>query len=264
MPGSGIPLAAAALAAAAVVPATAPAGQAAAPPARPASPTAVAAGPLSGVVVGIDPGHNGRNYADPAYINHPVWNGREEEACDTTGTETDSGYTEPRFTFRVATYLARDLRRDGATVVMTRHNNHGVGPCVNRRARIIDKANAAVAIDIHGDGGPPGGRGFAILEPVRDHVNRHVIRSSAVFGNDVRRSLLSTTRMPESTYDGRHGIAKRDDLAGLNLATQPKVLVECGNMRNARDARMMVSSSFQQRLAIAFTRAIIDFLQRPR
>ena len=45
-------------------------------------------------MVGIDPGHNGGNFSDPDFINKPVWNGREEEACDTTGTETDGGYTE--------------------------------------------------------------------------------------------------------------------------------------------------------------------------
>ena len=57
-------------------------------------------------MVGIDPGHNGGNFSHPCAIN-PVWNGREEEACDTTGTETNGGYTEARFNFNVATYLRR-------------------------------------------------------------------------------------------------------------------------------------------------------------
>ncbi|HWC33877.1 MAG TPA: N-acetylmuramoyl-L-alanine amidase [Mycobacteriales bacterium] len=219
-------------------------------------------GTLAGIVIGIDPGHNGRNYTDPSYLNHQVWNGREMEACDTTGAETDAGYTEPRFNFRVATFLAADLRRRGATVVLTRHNNHGVGPCVNRRARIIDHAHAAVAIDIHADGGPPSGRGFAILEPVRDKVNHRIVGPSAVLGRIVRHELLAMTAMPTSSYDGRHGITHRNDLAGLNLATQPKVLVECGNMRNARDARMLVSSGFQRRLAAAFTAAFVRFLRQ--
>src|ERR1700683_5483751 len=82
------------------------------------------AGPLAGKVVGIDPGHNGRNYSDPSFINHLIWNGREQETCDTTGTETDGGYTETRFNFNVATYLAIDLRAEGAKVVMTRTNNN--------------------------------------------------------------------------------------------------------------------------------------------
>ena len=70
------------------------------------------ASPSPGKVVGIDPGHNGGNFSDPSFINSPVWNGREEEACDTTGTETDGGYTEALFNFRVASYLrARPDRR---------------------------------------------------------------------------------------------------------------------------------------------------------
>ena len=220
-----------------------------------------AASPLAGKIIGIDPGHNGRNNTDPSYINHLIWNGREWETCDTTGTQTDSGYTEARFNWRVARFLRADLRRAGARVVMTRNNNRGVGPCVNRRARIINRGHANVAIDIHADGGPASGRGFAILEPVRDGPNDKVIRSSERFGRDVRRALLRRTSMPESTYDGVHGIAHRDDLAGLNLTRVPKVLIECGNMRNATDARLLTSARFQQRIASALEAAIIRFLR---
>src|ERR1039458_8643253 len=70
-----------------------------------------AAKPLAGKVVGIDPGHNGRNRDDPSYLNHLIWNGREWETCDTTGTETDSGYTEARYNFNVARYLRADSIR---------------------------------------------------------------------------------------------------------------------------------------------------------
>jgi N-acetylmuramoyl-L-alanine amidase len=217
--------------------------------------------PLAGRVVGIDPGHNGRSFTDPAYLNRPIFNGRQTEACDTTGTETDSGYPEARFTFAVATYLDADLRRQGARVVMTRHSNSGIGPCVTTRAQIIDRANADVAIDIHGDGGPASGRGFAILEPVADGPNDRVIAASRQLGDLIRSALLSQTSVPESTYDGVHGITFRDDLAGLNLATQPKVLVECGNMRNATDAALLVSPAFQRRLAHSFDTAIVAFLR---
>src|SRR5215469_4265968 len=98
--------------------------------------------PLAGKIVGIDPGHDGGNFADASYIGHQVWNGREWEACDTTGTETDGGYTEAQFNFGVARYLRADLRRAGATVVMTRTGNDGVGPCIDRRSEIINAAHA--------------------------------------------------------------------------------------------------------------------------
>jgi N-acetylmuramoyl-L-alanine amidase len=218
--------------------------------------------PLAGITVGIDPGHNGRNADDPSFIDRLIWNGRERETCDTAGTETDGGYTEAQFNFNVATYLRADLQRDGARVVMTRTSNNGIGPCVNTRARIINRAHADVAIDIHADGGPASGRGFTILEPVADGPNDKVIKASERFGSAVRSAFLRMTTMPVSTYDGVDGLAYRDDLAGLNLTTVPKVLVECGNMRNATDAALLTSASFQRELASALAAAIIRFLGR--
>jgi N-acetylmuramoyl-L-alanine amidase len=232
------------------------------PTARPApSPRADHASlPLAGRVVGIDPGHNGRNGTDPGYINHLVWNGREEEGCDTTGTETDGGYTEARFNFNVAEYLAGDLRADGARVVLTRSSNDGLGPCVNERSEIINRAHANVAIDIHADGGPASGRGFTVLEPVADGPNDRVIGPSRTFGNVVRDRFHTLTGMPLSTYDGTNGITDRDNLAGLNLTTVPKVLIECGNMRNSADAALLVRSSFQRLAAHALAEAITTYL----
>jgi N-acetylmuramoyl-L-alanine amidase len=232
----------------------------AAAPASAPAPKRHSSPPLAGKVVGIDPGHNGHNYADPSFINHLIWNGREREACDTTGTATNGGYTEARFNWGLARYLLGDLRAEGAKVVLTRHSNDGVGPCVNTRAEILNRAHSAVAIDIHADGGPAGGRGFAILEPVADGPNNRVIAASKVFGRELRRRYLAVTRMPESTYDGVDGIAYRDDLAGLNLTRVPKVLIECGNMRNATDAGMLVRASFQKLAAKAFAQAITQFL----
>jgi N-acetylmuramoyl-L-alanine amidase len=217
--------------------------------------------PLKGKIVGIDPGHNGLNYTDPSYIDRQVWNGREWENCDTTGTETDGGYTEALFNFRVAQYLRADLVRDGAKVVMTRTTNKGVGPCVTTRSYIINKGHANVAVDIHADGAPAWGRGFAILEPVADGPNNKVITSSARLGTDIRAAMLADTTMPTSNYDGKNGINHRDNLAGLNLTKVPKILIEVGNMKNATDAKMLTSAKFQQLVARTLLAAIIKFLR---
>jgi N-acetylmuramoyl-L-alanine amidase len=120
--------------------------------------------------------------------------------------------------------------------------------------------HADVAIDIHADGGPPWGRGFTVLEPVADGPNDAVVSSSLRFGADVRAALLRDTSMPASDYYGTDGLISRNDLAGLNLTTVPKVLVESGNMPNPTDAELLSSPAFQQQLARAFTAAIIVFL----
>jgi hypothetical protein len=105
------------------------------PPPVPAAPgggpetlPATVPGPLSGTVIAVDPGHNGDDFTHPAFIDAPVWNGREQEACDTTGTETGGGYTEAQFNFDVAEYLTADLRAEGATVVLTAARTPGSVP----------------------------------------------------------------------------------------------------------------------------------------
>ncbi len=215
---------------------------------------------LAGKIVGIDPGHNGLNHTNPAFLGKQVFNGRTQEDCDTTGTQTAGGYTEAQFNFNVATYLRAMLRKEGAKVVMTRNNNDGLGPCVNERSFIINRAHANVAIDIHADGGPTNGRGFTVLEPLADGPNDTVISASDKFGAFVHQAFLADTPFGVSDYYGSNGYISRDDLAGLNLTTVPKVLIECGNMPNPQDAALLTSSSIQQKIARALNAAIVRFL----
>jgi N-acetylmuramoyl-L-alanine amidase len=216
--------------------------------------------PLAGRVVGIDPGHNGLNDTSPAFLDRRIWNGRGWERCDSTGTRTAGGYTEASFTWNVAVYLRADLIPMGARVVMTRTNNDGLGPCADTRAQILDQAHADVSIDIHADGGPRTGRGFTVLEPVADGPNNRVIGPSLRFGRDVHAMMLRDTPVPVSDYYGRDGYISRDDLAGLNLTTMPKVLIESGNMSNAADAALLVRPGVQQAIAQALGTAIARFL----
>jgi N-acetylmuramoyl-L-alanine amidase len=220
-------------------------------------------GPLNGQIVTVDPGHNGGSFRDPSYIDRIIFNGREPEACDTTGTETDAGYTEAQFTWNVARYLTADLRGEGATVVLTRTSNTGVGPCVTERAAIGNNAHANVAVSIHADGGPPGGRGFTILEPVADGINDAIIAPSRVLGADLRQAFEIGTGEPVADYYGVDGIEPRDDLGGTNLSTVPKVFVECANMRNATDAALVATSAWQARAAAAIAAGLTAFLHHP-
>ena len=116
------------------------------------------------------------------------------------------------------------------------------------RAAIIDAAHADVAVDIHADGGPPGGRGFAVLVPVADGPNDardRLVRTPS--GPIVRNLMAEASGMPVSDYDGVDGIQPRSDLAGLNLTTVPKVLIECGNMANPTDAALLVTPASSAR-----------------
>jgi N-acetylmuramoyl-L-alanine amidase len=226
-----------------------------------ASPTAR---PLAGQVIALDPGHNGANWSHPAIINRLVNVLTEWKACDTAGAQTDAGYAEHAFTFDVATRLARLLRAEGATVVLTRHNDHGVGPCVTQRAAIGNRAHADAAISIHADGGPPTGTGFEVISPGRiaGAPDAPVIGSSGRLAVDIRNAYHRITGEPYSDYVGRRGLDVRTDLGGLNLSRVPKVFIECGNMPNAADAVRLTSPRFRERIAVALAAGFTAFLNR--
>jgi N-acetylmuramoyl-L-alanine amidase len=217
--------------------------------------------PLAGKVIAIDPGHNGGNWADPQAINQLVNVITESKPCDTTGTQTDAGYTEHAFTFNVAIRLARLLRAEGATVVLTRTSDSGVGPCVTQRAAIGNRAHAEAAISIHADGGPPSGTGFDVIEPglISGYTNA-IVGPSAKLGLDIRNAYHRVTGEPYANYVGHDAIDVRTDLGGLNLSKVPKVFIECGNMRNASDAAKLTSAAFRHRIAVALAAGFTKFL----
>jgi N-acetylmuramoyl-L-alanine amidase len=220
--------------------------------------------PLAGLTVAIDPGHDGGNWAAPQIIDQLENSGGFLEACDTAGTTTADGYTEHAFNFDMATRAAALLRAEGATVVLTRTTDTGVGPCVNQRAAIGNNAHAAAAISIHADGGPPGGRGFTIdtPAPVISSIsnNTAIVGPSAQLGVDVRDAFGAVTGEPVSDYAGQNGIDQRSDLGGLNLSTVPKVLIECANMQNPVDAALTEDPAWRQLAAQGITGGITTFL----
>ncbi len=217
-------------------------------------------GDLAGRTVVLDPGHNGGNAAHPEVINRlvPIGNGARK-ACNTTGTATASGYTEARYTLSVARLAARMLRRDGAEVVLTRRDNRGVGPCIDRRARIGNRERADAVVSIHADGGPPGGRGFHVIRPSWiDGLTDDIHDESLRLGRSLRAAYGAGTGLPRATYLGGDGLVARSDLGGLRLSNVPAVFVETANMRNAADAARVRSSRFRRRIA----RGIADGIRR--
>jgi N-acetylmuramoyl-L-alanine amidase len=234
------------------------------PAPTPAPTPAATARSLAGRVVALDPGHNGANWSHPATISRLVNVISEMKACDTTGAQTDAGYAEHAFNFDVAMRLARLLRAEGATVVLTRHNDHGVGPCVTQRAAIGNRAHADAAISIHADGGPPTGNGFEVIAPGRiaGAPDTAVLGPSGRLAVDIRDAYHRITGEPYSDYVGTRGLDVRTDLGGLNLSTVPKVFIECGNMRNADDVRRLTSPRFRERVAEALAAGFTAFLNR--
>lgn len=227
-------------------------------------PAATADSPLAsldGAKVLIDPGHNGGNAAHPEIIDKLVPAGGFRKECDTTGAATnDESLTEPAFNWDVAKRLTKLLRASGAKVVLTRKNNTGVGPCINKRAAIGNKAKADVAISIHADGAVPGGHGFHVIRPglVRGYTGP-IVKPSYELAKALRASL-DKAGLSRSNYRATKGIEARKDIGGLNLSKVPKVFTELGNMRNAGDARRLKSAKWREHVARALRGGLAKYL----
>ncbi|WP_217163899.1 N-acetylmuramoyl-L-alanine amidase [Streptomyces sp. AC512_CC834] len=227
---------------------------------------AAASGPLEGKVVVIDPGHNTANFQHATEINRKVNVGTHWKACDTTGTATNAGWPEAKFTLDVAHRLRTLLEKQGATVKLTQDGDRSYGPCVDERARIGNEAHADAAISIHADGSGAGNRGFHVIMPGPVHEGaadtRDIVAPSAELGKRVAGSFVRVTGTAPSNYlgDGT-GLVTRTDLGGLNLSTVPKVFIECGNMRDGKDAALLTSGSWRQKAAQGMSEGIVSFLR---
>ncbi|MEV5975967.1 N-acetylmuramoyl-L-alanine amidase [Streptomyces sp. NPDC052114] len=223
-------------------------------------------GPLKGKVVVIDPGHNAGNFRHTAEINRLVNIGTNRKECDTTGTSTNNGYTEATFTLDVAHRLRTLLQKQGATVKLTQDGDRPWGPCVDERAAIGNKAHADAVVSVHADGSGAGNRGFHVIMPAK--VTSGAADTSAIvapskeLGERIAGEFVRATGSAPSNYiGGGTGLDTRKDLGGLNLSTVPKVFIECGNMRDAKDEALLTSGAWRQKAAQGISSGIIGFLR---
>lgn len=211
---------------------------------------------IAGMVVFIDPGHNGANDAS---ITHQVPTGRGgTKDCQTSGTSTNSGYMEHTFTWDTALRVRAALNALGVRTAMSRNNDTGVGACVDARAAAANALRPNAILSIHADGGPPSGRGFHVNYSAPP-LNQAQAGPSVQYAR-IMRDQLQASGIPPSNYIGQDGLYGRSDLAGLNLAQYPSVLVECGNMKNPVDSALMESPDGRQKYADALVRGVAGFL----
>jgi len=218
--------------------------------------------PLTGIVIAIDPGHNGGNSSHPQQVNRKVWIGNAWKVCNTSGTSTNAGYAEHRFTWAMARLLRSRLQALGATVKMTRSNDRGWGPCSTTRGRYGAKVHANLMISLHGDGLGSSQHGFVVIRPglVKGYTDDILSRSKTL--SSAIRAGLDHAKLHRSTAYGGDGLDVRTDLGTLNLSNVPVVMVELGNMRNAQDARLMSTSTGRGRYATGLVFGIRKYLHK--
>ena len=151
----------------------------------------------------------------------------------------------------VALAIARRTRAlllgRGFRVAMTRTGptfRYGSGGNI-ARAQFCNRRHAALMLRIHADGSGDASRhGFSTLYPTRrrgwtDDIYAASLRAARA----VQRAGVRATGASDL------GLAGRSDLTGFNWADVPVVLVETGFLSNPRERRLLLSDSYQLRIA---------------
>ena len=188
-----------------------------------ASPASAAPANIAGMIVFLDPGHNGSNDAS---ISRQVPTGRGgTKDCQASGTSTDDGYPEHTFTWDTTLRIRQALNALGVRTAMSRGNDTGLGPCVDERAAMANALQPNAIVSIHADGGPPTGRGFHVNYS-SPPLNQAQAGPSVQFAQIMRDQLHGVGLRARPPTSAPNGLYPRSDMAGLNLAQFPSILVE--------------------------------------
>jgi N-acetylmuramoyl-L-alanine amidase len=207
-------------------------------------------------VVVVDPGHDLR--ANPA--TEPIGPGSATRKIkDGGGTRgVVSGLTEAELNLRVALRLRTLLERAGIRVVMTRTRTAGASMGNIARARIANRAGAALFLRIHADGSTDSAtRGTHTLYPaLRRGWTDDVYSESKRAARIVQRDLRAALGFPD------RGLQERSDFTGFNWADVPVILVEMGFMTNPTEDRLLATTAYQRRAAVGLCRGTLRYLAR--
>jgi N-acetylmuramoyl-L-alanine amidase len=141
--------------------------------------------------------------------------------------------------------------------VATTRDDDGYRGGNRERARFCNARGAALMLRIHADGADdPRTRGISTLVPARRRGwTDDVHAASRRAGRLLQAELVAATGARDL------GVVERSDLTGFNWADVPVVLVETGFLSNPREAALLRSPAYQQRLAAALARASHRFLR---
>ena len=169
-----------------------------------------------------------------------------------------SRLTEAELNMRVALRVRTLLEAAGIRVVMTRVTTSGTSMGNVARARIANRAGAALFLRIHADGSTdPNARGTHTLHPAaRRGWTDDVYASSKRAARIVQTEMVGALGFPD------RGLQERADFTGFNWADVPVILVEMGFMTNPAEDRQLSTSAYQRRAATGLCRGTLRFLGR--
>ena len=188
---------------------------------------------LSGLVIGLDAGHGGK-----------------DNGADVLGVVEDELNLEVVFALRDVLEMA------GAEVILTRDGDYDLASLhainrkkedLNKRVGMLDGDEVALFISIH----------------MNKYENK-VVSGAQVFYrvNDEGSKLLATLIQEEFKSLKSTKLSSVGNYYILNNSITPGVLVECGFMSNEKELQLLQDQTYHTKLAYAIYRGIAEFVNQ--
>ena len=206
--------------------------------------------PLSGVTIGIDPGHQakGNSQTEPQAPDSSVKKAKVSSGADGKNT----GTPEYKITLAVGLKLRELLEENGAEVVMTRESSD-VDISNKQRAQMLSDAGVDLAVRLHCDGVDDSSvHGALMLVPSGPYTEK-IAEQSGAAGEAILNAFVNETGAKN------RGISKRDDQTGFNWSSVPVCNMEMGCLSNDNEEALLISDDYQQKCAQGILQGILDY-----
>ncbi|MBH8550825.1 N-acetylmuramoyl-L-alanine amidase [Nostocaceae cyanobacterium CENA357] len=180
--------------------------------------------PRGRVVVMIDPGHGGK---DPGAVGI-------------------GGTREKDIILPISKRIAQVLQQNGVQVKMTRDSDYFVS--LPGRVNLAEKANADVFISIHANS-------LGLGRPDVSGLETYYYDSGLSLARAVHNSILRSVNVKD------RGV-RRARFYVLRKSSMPSILVETGYLTGREDIAKLRSSAYQNQMADAIARGILQYLKR--
>ncbi|MCR4645919.1 MAG: N-acetylmuramoyl-L-alanine amidase [Oscillospiraceae bacterium] len=192
---------------------------------------------LSGVKIGIDPGHQLHGNNEQEAIAPGSSQTKNKNLCGTMGTAT--GIPEYVTDLEISMALKEQLEAEGATVYMTRET-HDVSISNQERTKMMNELGVDLLLRIHCDASDNSGT---------TGIGLFVSKSYGLPEQSYQYAQIIQPILCETVVVNNRGIVSNDNYTGQNWAEVPCIMIECGFMTNPEEDRLLNDPTYQKKLA---------------
>lgn len=210
---------------------------------------------LEGRYIGINAGHQRKADSTKEKLSPEAKSPLKQKVS----SGTQGRYTrvpEYKVNLAVALKLKARLEALGARVLMVRTTDN-VRISNAERARMMNEAGVDLMLSLHCDGNNRRTvYGLHTLIPAkRGYQQGDVLKKSQLLARKIQAAAVKATGARNK------GFSTRRDLTSFNWSAVPTCLVEMGYMTNKAEDKRLVTSAYQDKLAIGFVNGITAYFQ---